>query len=216
MRRTGAVISGSAALAMIHLHQFTPNDIDFYVLPFDFADVLKYIENHGYEIVLYDPSILNYFHQNIVVIRLVHPISRKSVNITTSLDNHVVKLITRFHSTLVMNYISWFGLVILYPEWTLQKQSLVIHDTPNTRACVRKYINRGYTCHHNNFELTRPLQTHICRRDPYCPRTTRSLHDDCCLVAPFEADFEFKTDQRNMTWTLPILCSFDSPLTIRT
>lgn len=116
MRRTGAIISGSMALALVHPCQFMPNDLDFFVLPPSFPAVLKYVQDYGYEINPYDPATLNYFHQNIVVVRLVHPISHQSINITTGLVNHVVKLLTRFHSTIVMNYLSWFGLVVLYPK----------------------------------------------------------------------------------------------------
>jgi hypothetical protein len=212
MCRTGAIISGSAALALIHPHQFLPNDIDFYVLPFGFAAVLEFIEDHGYKIEPYDRALCNYFHQNIVVIKLVHPISHKSINVMTGLDSHVVKLITRFHSTLLMNYLSWFGLVDLYPEWTLEKRSLVVTDTPASQECQAKYVDRGYTVHHNVAELMRPLQAHVCQADPYCPTSTRSLHDGHCLVEPFEPDgFDMNTFERNMTWSLPVLCSFNSP-----
>ena len=49
MRRTGAIISGSAALALLHPHQFVLKDIDFYVLPPGFPAVPKYIEDYGYK-----------------------------------------------------------------------------------------------------------------------------------------------------------------------
>jgi hypothetical protein len=92
LHRTGAVISRSAAVAFIHPLQFVPNDIHFYVLPSGFPAVLKYIEDHGYMIDPYDQATLDYFRQNIIVLRLVHPISHKSINVTTSADNHVVVL----------------------------------------------------------------------------------------------------------------------------
>jgi len=151
MRRTGAVISGSVALAILHPHQFIPNDIDFYVLPPSFPAVLKYIEDCGYEIRPYDRALSNYFHQNIVVVRLVHPISRKCVNVMTGLDDHVVKLVTCFHSTLVMNYLSWFSVVVLYPDWTLKKRGLIVTDTLSSRQCVTKYVNRGYALYRDVF-----------------------------------------------------------------
>ena len=211
MRRTGAVISGSAVLTLIHPQQFRPNDIDFYVLPPGFAAVLKYIEDHGYQIKPYDRSLCNYFHQNIVVIKLVHPISHKCINVTTGLDNHVVKLITHFHSTLVMNYLSWFGLVNLYPEWTLQKCGLIVTDTPASRTCHAKYVDRGYTFYCDIFELTQPLEEHVCPLNPYCPTSPRSLHDGHCLVEPFNSNrSDFQNSERDMTWLLPVPCSFNN------
>jgi len=211
MRRTGAVVSGSAALALIHPQQFLPNDIDFYVLPFAFAGVLRYVEDHGYKIKPFDRSLCNYYHQNIVVIKLVHPVSHKSVNVTTGLDNHVVKLITRFHSTLVMNYLSWFGLVDLYPEWTMEKRGLIVTDNPASRGCHAKYVERGYTLYRDVFQLTEPLEEHICSFDPYCPTSVRSLHDGHSLVEPFDSNgFPFKKSDRDMAWSLPVPCSFNN------
>jgi len=212
MCRTSTIISGSAALTLIHPDQFLPNDIDFYVLPFGFAAILEFIQDHGYKIKPYNRALCNYFHQNIVVVKLIHPVSHKSINVITGLDSHVVKLVTCFHSTLLMNYLSWFGLVDLYPEWTLEKCSLIITDTPVSRECQMKYVNCGYTTHHNVAELMQPLQEHICQADLYCPASIRSLHDGHCLVEPFEPDgFDINTSECDMTWPLSILCSFDNP-----
>jgi hypothetical protein len=129
--------------------------------------------------------------------------------VTTGLENHVVKLLTRFHSTLVMNYVSWFGLVVLYPEWTLKKCGLIIADTLASRDCVTKYVERGYALQRDVFELTGPLQEHVCGVDPYCPTTARSLYDGYCFVEPFEAfEFEFNVCERDMFWLLPVSCFF--------
>jgi hypothetical protein len=98
-------------------------------LPPGFPAVLKYVESHGYDIEPYGDATSDYYHQNIIVVNLVHSVTHKAVNVMTSLDNHVVKAITRFHSTLVMNYVTWFGQVVLYPDWTLKKRGLVVIDT---------------------------------------------------------------------------------------
>ena len=56
-----------------------------------------------------------------------------------------------------------------------------------------------------------PLERHICRVDPYCPVSMRSLYDGYCLVEAFEpGGFEFEAHERDMTWSLPGLCYFDS------
>lgn len=128
----------------------------------------------------------------------------------TGLDHHVVKLITRFHSTLVMNYLSWFGLVVLYPEWTVNKRGLIVVDTPASQQCVTKYVDRGYALYHDVFELTEPLEEHVCQVDPYCPISMRSLYDGHCLVEAFGPDgFKFEAHERDMTWSFPVSCSFD-------
>jgi hypothetical protein len=146
-----------------------------------------------------------------IIVKLVHPILKKSINVDTGLDNHVVKLVTVFHLTLVMNYIAWFGLVVLYPDWTLNMRSLIVTDTPASQKCLSKYIERRYTLNHNMFELTHPLEEHICEGNPYCPTSTRSLYDGHCLVEPFEPDgFEFIACERDMTWSLPVSCAFEN------
>ena len=61
----------------------------------------------------------------------------------------------------------------------------------------------------NIFDLAQPFEIHDCGVDPYCPMSPRSLHDNHCLVEPFEHNaFDFTTYERNMTWFLPISCPF--------
>jgi len=211
MRNTGMVISGSTALALTtQNNDFFPNDIDLYVLPPGFPAVLQYVEDHGYKIEPSSRATANYYHQNIIIVKLTHPVSHKTVNVMSNLDSHVVKCITRFHSTVVMNYVSWFGLVVLYPEWTLQKRGLLLANTSTSNDIITKYVNRGYSLHRNIFDIGAPNQ-HRCGIDPYCPSTTRSLHDSHCFIELFEpAQDNFTTIQRDMTWTLPVPCSFDA------
>jgi hypothetical protein len=210
MVRTGAVISGSLPLAALSPQRFDCNDIDFYVLPFGFAAVLQFVERHGYLIVPYDHASQDYINKRLVVVRLLHSVSGKSINIITGCEDHVVKIITRFHSTLVMNYVSWFGLVVLYPVWTLNKVGLVTTDTPSTRKCFAKYAERGYALSREVRLLTRPMEDHVCGEDPYCPTTKRSLHDGHCFVEPFDVDeFEFEREEDDVAWALSVKCSFD-------
>jgi hypothetical protein len=210
MANTGGVISGSFALAILHPQQFDPNDIDFYVLPLGLGDVIKYVQQHGYIIVPYEHGTTNYVDQRVLVLRLVHPISQKAINIITGFENHVVKIITRFHSTLVMNYLAWFGLVVLYPDWTLNKTGLVVTNTTATGKCFSKYIERGYTIHHDVHPLQHPLEVHLCGEDPYCPATTRFLHDDQCYVEKFDdGEFDLKEAAEDVSWMLSIPCPFN-------
>ena len=209
MVNTGTVISGSFALAILHPQQFDPNDIDFYVLPLGFGAVLKYVAQHGYIIDPYEHGTSKYVRQHIVVVRLIHPISQKSINVITGFKDHVVEIITQFHSTLVMNYLAWFGLVVLYPEWTLNKAGLIVTDTLTSEQCFTKYIGRGYTLHRDVHTLTHPLEVHRCGEDPYCAATMRSLHDEHSYVEQFDdGEFDFKEAEEDMSWTLSIPCSF--------
>ena len=110
-----------------------------------------------------------------------------------------------------MNYISWFGLVVLYPLWTLNKTGLIITDTPTTRKCFMKYTERGYTLCHETHLLTRPLENHFCGEDPYCSETKCSLYSGHFFVESFDVgEFEFGKDEEDLSWTLSAPCSFNA------
>jgi hypothetical protein len=211
MQHTGAVISGSAVLTILPDYQFIPNDLDFFVLPVGFGSVLKYIEDNGYDIVPYDVDVWHYFDQQLVVVNMIHRTSGANVNVVTGVKTHVVGLITDFCSTLVMNYIGWYGLVVLYPDWTFCKSGLIIGDVTRWDKWLMKYVERGVDHHRDVFELAGPLEEHRCRVHPYCPASTRSLYDGYSYVEPFEPnDFDFKASERNFEWLLPVTCSFET------
>jgi len=50
MQQTRAVISGSAALLLLHDVEFTLCDLDFYVPARGFPSVLSFVQKFGYEI----------------------------------------------------------------------------------------------------------------------------------------------------------------------
>jgi hypothetical protein len=109
-----------------------------------------------------------------------------------------------------MNYLSWFGLVVLYPEWTLKKRGLVVVDNADTIKCFSKYVGRGFSLHRDVRDISHSLQSHVCRKDPYCPATTRSLLDGHCLVQAFNStNFDFKYEEDNAIWSLPVSCICD-------
>ena len=56
---------------------------------------------------------------------------------------HILTTITQFHSTAVMNYISFYGIVCLYPEWTLRRYALVTRRNVPCRI-VDKYRAQGF------------------------------------------------------------------------
>ena len=51
MTTTGAVISGSAALAVLQEEKFVPQDIDIYVTSKNIAAVLAFLLEQGYKLV---------------------------------------------------------------------------------------------------------------------------------------------------------------------
>ena len=53
---TGAVISGSTALAVLFGGEFVPQDLDIYVNDRGMARILIFLMNHGYQIVMPQPG----------------------------------------------------------------------------------------------------------------------------------------------------------------
>ena len=208
MVHTGAVLSGSAALALLHGNKFEPNDLDFYVTAFGFSGILEFVLNHGYKI---EPNVFsNQYSANphLIVVKLAHPVSQKTINIMTCLESHVIGMITAFHSTLVMNFVSWYGLVSLYPDWTLRSVGLIINDTPSTRVCFQKYSERGFVLYQNICDLAPFTPQHRCREDPCCPATQRSLLTDC-LLKPFRGcSNDLAEHDAPVRWILPLACKW--------
>ena len=56
MMATGAVISGSTALAVLFGGEFVPQDLDIYVNDRGMARILIFLTNHGYQIVMPQPG----------------------------------------------------------------------------------------------------------------------------------------------------------------
>ena len=181
MRETCAILSGSAVLVMLHPNPFQPNDLDFYILPHGFPSFLLFMEDHGYKINgnllsdgFYDQQCLR-----LIVTKLVHQASHKIINVITTTHWHVIYCIVSFHSTLVMNYIAWYGIVSLYPQWTMNKAGLIVRNTPITRLCFKKYLDCRFLMRQDINDLAHLTNNHVCCKHPWCPLTKRSLHDGC-------------------------------------
>jgi len=185
MAATGAIISGSAALALLHHQVFSPHDLDFYVLQDGYVSLLEFVQHHGYRTEANCGIPVACEKDAAPVQRLVHLQSKKEIKIVTILAQHVVQGITNFHSSLVMNYIAWYGIVSLYPEWTLAKKGLIVKDTSKTLQCFEKYKTRGFTVDRNNTVLDDTDYEHWCEMTPDCPNTCRNLLDGYCFFVSF-------------------------------
>jgi len=206
---SGAVISGSAALALLFPTAFEPQDLDIYVASYGAARVISYLEEQGYKIDPIYSTGAGKYDNGAVVFRLFHLRSSVDINVVIYHEKHFVDHIIRFHSTIVMNYVSWYGLVCLYPQWTLRKKGLINVDNLISRSCFTKYANRGFALSHDNRQLADSLTTHFCEIDAECPKTTRCLHDDHCAFQPFEGyESRLLAYEGFMTWNLDATCSY--------
>lgn len=183
MKQSGAIISGSTALLLLHPGRFLPNDIDFYVMPPGYRVLLAYLQRCGYKIERCHTSLYPSLRQ----IRSVHFLhseeSFQCINIIVCEGSHALSTISHFHSTLVMNYISHYGVVCLYPMWTMLNVGFVNRDNDDaTDVCLSKYIHRG-------FKFSRTLgrgQTAL-TSCTHSKNAVRNLHDEDVLFIPFSS-----------------------------
>ena len=74
------------------------------------------------------------------------------IDLITTTEAQVLNTITRFHSTVVMNYIAFYGIVCLYPNWTLRKIGLTTEENISSEI-VNKYRLRGFEIASTSSEL---------------------------------------------------------------
>ena len=218
MAQSGAIISGSAALAILQPqeHWREPNDVDFYVPRRGLAQILKFILTHGYDLtvptlgkgnrsVSTDQAHGNENYPSRIVLKLAHLASDSRVDIIVPLKN-VVEEVTNFHSTVVMNYITHYGVVSLYPSWTMNGLGMIVRKEAEKNGCIQKYRDRGYTMV-NDLSLLPMGQT----SQSLELQAKRSTFDDETLFIPFDDVILTKSlstfETRAFTWTLGKTCS---------
>ena len=202
MVATGAVISGSTALAVLLGGEFVPQDLDIYVDAEGFTTMLVFLMNHGYQVVI-GP---HYAHNKIYpgsknILTLKREGEEEKIDLIGTTE-HVLTTITQFHSTAVMNYISFYGIVCLYPEWTLRRYALVTRRNVPCRI-VDKYRARGFKMVFTSAELAKYDVNHDCAKHICCPKTIRDLGDGLNLFVPFDDKAPNICDlEDNLQWTL--------------
>ena len=189
MVATGAVISGSTALAVLLRGEFVPQDLDIYVNAKGFTAVLAFLVNHGYRVVISE-SRPHYAHKkkypnSKYVLTLKSDGEGEKIDLIGTTEEHVLATITQFHSTSVMNYIAFYGIVCLYPEWTMRKNGLVARRNVSYKI-LDKYRQRGFKIAYTSAELSKYDIDHDCGKHICCPRTRRDLRDGFSLFIPFD------------------------------
>ena len=196
MAQSGAIISGSAALAMLQPQMQEPGNIDFYVPPRGLAQLLKVVLAHGYELAT--PTLGEREYPPGVVLKLVHPVSAARVDILVPAKD-VVEEVTEFHSTVVMNYVTYYSVVSLYPSWTMARMGAIIKKGAEESGCIQKYRDCGYTMVNDPSVLPmgregQALELQV-KRSTFDGDTLFIPFDDVTISLPaFEA--------REISWTL--------------
>ncbi len=154
MARSNTVISGSWALLVIFQESFKANDLDLYTSGSDDTGshiLLSFLASQGYEVVTsMDTNYLWTSTTNLSTIRhifkLAKPGQTGTINVIVSRTLSELHPIFEFHSTLVMNFIAWYGFVCLHSGLTLQGRGIINHyPIPDAIIpCIQKYATRGF------------------------------------------------------------------------
>ena len=187
MKATGAVISGSAALAILFENMFMPQDFNFYVNEKGFRTMLIFLTNQNYQVTTSRPYYESQkkYTKSPMILTLKYKNEDMKIDLITTTEEQVLNTITRFHSTVVMNYIAFYGIVCLYPDWTLRKIGLMTEENISSEI-VNKYRLRGFEIASTSSELTGYNDNHECGKHICCPKFKRNLQDGFTLFLSFE------------------------------
>ncbi|KAJ2921957.1 hypothetical protein H1R20_g15139, partial [Candolleomyces eurysporus] len=180
MEANDTVISGSFVIPVIGCGWLIPNDLDLFTSTDAFTTVLAYLKKKGYGNCkqVYpqraDQPYRAYTNalQGISIIFEVKNKKSYKINVIVS-EGRPIYPILHFHSTPVMNYIAYHGVVCLY-DITIYQMGIANYkqDVPRRVAqCYDKYRKRGFEIW-EHFE-----EEHTCKIDGCCPQTIRSLFD---------------------------------------
>ncbi|KAK7035712.1 hypothetical protein R3P38DRAFT_3183528 [Favolaschia claudopus] len=192
LRKTESIISGSTTIPVLINLSFSPNDLDLYALIRHEGTILLELRTKlGFTVFRrtnddYAPG------SGIVRIHWLRK-GQHIINLLIVTGDNAAEAIFRFHSTIVMNFISGYGVLCAYPALTLRKKSIANHGVmadqlsrDRGRGCFEKYEERGISTKDHLREHAL-WSHHVCGSDKSCPSTFRTLHDDGSLFVAFEA-----------------------------
>ncbi|KAH6896344.1 hypothetical protein BKA70DRAFT_1438264 [Coprinopsis sp. MPI-PUGE-AT-0042] len=125
------------------------------------------------------------------VFEVASPTTGKTINIIESSIETPLAPLPFFHSSIVINYIAFHGLVVLHPGTTVEG---IGYKSPEqgapskakAEAAWAKYVGRGFEIV-DDVKKLEIMDQHVCRKSFACPGTKRHLMDQGVLHVPFEA-----------------------------
>lgn len=221
LNRHNAIISGSAALWLLHPDSFIPGDLDIYVGGGASAPLIRDIIELSSQSYYLDESVKTEPCDYSLCdgIDTVHWLRHKTepedrhVNVIVVVGDDPLVAVFNFDGTHVMNFITSTGFGSAYPSLTMDKRSLL--NCPPTRLFSRvgwkaKYQARGFTFTQNYLSFDVP---HTCTVDASCPNTARHLRDSHMLYISFlrpglKVEHALRHEYRNnISWQLHSSCA---------
>lgn len=200
LKLSHSAISGSSALRFMlpaTSHEWQCKDLDIYSPASRDDIVISFFMLEGYNISTQAKSDQPYQDGSFTVTTMTK--GHLSVDIIRMAHPSFFTVISRFHLSCLMNFISADGFFSAYPTLTDSEFSLVsrlafVQDGAPKNSTVesyRKYHRRGFKLLHLPRSVDLPTSDdlalpHICGRSSWCPHTPRTTSDPYCLYVPFQ------------------------------
>jgi hypothetical protein len=179
MELTGTLLSGSFLHPIMQWNTLIPNDLNMFVSLDTYNVVFSYLKKKGFtNCKKVYPSGQGHpgYGDNLQDISIIFEVRNRhtyKINVIVSKGQPILPIL-QFHSTIVMNYITYHGLVCLY-NITLHRFGVANYLTkiPNcVKVCFSKYRTRGFNIG------THLEEEHTCKIDASCPQTIQTLFND--------------------------------------
>ncbi|KAH6880229.1 hypothetical protein BKA70DRAFT_1239020 [Coprinopsis sp. MPI-PUGE-AT-0042] len=204
MKEHDVIISGSGALHVLMACTWSVNDIDLYCGQGRVQPVAEFLRQHGYApVVPNNPgSDDTAKDEDYVSLRTVgsirsfrHSVHQTKVDVIESATSSCIAPLLEFHSTPVMNWIAYDGVVSLYPELTMELRGLTngirLGYGDDARAGVLKYTTRGFL-----------IEDRTMVGGMYLDDSPRPLFDGKLFSFAFEPDRAMHAHQHQVSWML--------------
>ncbi|KAH6904074.1 hypothetical protein BKA70DRAFT_1109707 [Coprinopsis sp. MPI-PUGE-AT-0042] len=203
LRELGGYISGSAVLSIMDPGPWQPHDLDIYIPSASGDRLRRFLVNQGRFGFVFERGVNLQRRRGSRRRARRHSYSRipglgriwyfrslrggRVVNVMLTTTTSALMSIVAFHSTVVMNFITYFGLVSLYGDLTRARLGWSNLDgnsqSKRDQLWMEKYRKRGY--HIFDDSSLRGLCPHQCGTNHHCTQSERSLHDAAVKVVKF-------------------------------
>ncbi|TEB19409.1 hypothetical protein FA13DRAFT_1601539, partial [Coprinellus micaceus] len=185
LQDTRSIASGSAVLRIMDAFMGKPGDLDIYVPRGSMSAADEFLHLHEYVLVsisLENSRTLDRGEAGISEVRYyLNRFNGALVNVIESSTSSSPTAVFFFHSTIVMNYLSWNALISAYPIMTIDRCGILnscgAKERPRMEECMAKYRRRGYDFVATSLECERLPNQHICGEFEYCAHTVRGIDD---------------------------------------
>jgi hypothetical protein len=175
MCQTDSIVSGSSVVWLLDgfPESWSPGDLDVYCRPGEGPKLVEFLQTQGY---VTDPSPSphdsSFFRNAKLSSATVMKNGNLKIDVLEAATLSTLDSVLWYHSTVVMNYISWNEIAVLYPALTLEK-SAIVQDATAQRGVgwMAKYKQRLYAM---DYSWDLPKGVHECC--PHILRTNRDRH----------------------------------------